>query len=52
MICRGNEAREDESPAKVVVNTRTLGEKWSEGEGVRMRRRGGWVWVKVGQIYS
>lgn len=31
MICRENEAKPDESPAKVFLNTKKLG--WREGEG-------------------
>lgn len=31
MICRENEARPDESPAKVFINTKTLGKRGREG---------------------
>lgn len=51
MICRRNEAKPDESPAKVFVNTKKLGERWREGEEVRMGKWRGLVWVKVVRKY-
>lgn len=33
MICSENEARPDESPAKVFINTKKVGERGREGEG-------------------
>lgn len=47
MICRENEARPDESPAKVFITQRNLERDGGEGEGVRMEKWRGWAGVKV-----
>lgn len=43
MICRENEAKPDESPAKVFINTKKLGDRGREGEWVRMGKWRGWA---------
>lgn len=46
MICRENEARPDESPAKVFITQRNLERDGGEGEGVRMEKWRGVGWSK------